>query len=218
MGAIDRFKMMLGKAWLSFSDPLNGKFDELAAILLEQVAIRKANKLYAIEDVEFYLYHDLHRDIIAYPRKTLPGMWFFHSSGVDISFESDVNMAMNPKGVFKPYLDRNAFFGGILLRGVCEIGSEAERGKITGPLKVADELFDKFDAFGNTGDFPRFVPHSHNTGMAKRKGTRCNMTPKSIEVKVKNILSYNYSGSEIPEKELCKSFEEYINAPYRYGI
>lgn len=42
-------------------------------------------------DIEFYLYTSSHKDIITYPRNSEAGQCFFHSSGVDISFESNVD-------------------------------------------------------------------------------------------------------------------------------
>lgn len=66
-------------------------FDDIAKILLNKVAICKGEKIFYIKDIEFYLYENNHRDIVTYPRICKAGQWFFHPSGIDISFESSVD-------------------------------------------------------------------------------------------------------------------------------
>ncbi|MDY5356338.1 MAG: hypothetical protein SPG52_00125, partial [Candidatus Cryptobacteroides sp.] len=65
---------------------------------------------------------------ITYKRIACAGQWYFHSSGVDICFESTYES-----------------YGGILIRAIKDMTS----GKaICGPYNVMDTLFDKFDASG----------------------------------------------------------------------
>lgn len=86
-------------------------FDEIAEILLKQVAICKGEKIFYIKDIEFYLYENNHRDIVTYPRICKAGQWFFHPSGIDISFESSVDVKSNDFELFQPILREDAFFG-----------------------------------------------------------------------------------------------------------
>ena len=67
-------------------------FKELADALFQNIQIRKGDKYYRFTNIEFYLYNDKHRDIITYPRISDGGEWFFHASGVDITFKSTVDM------------------------------------------------------------------------------------------------------------------------------
>ena len=130
-------------------DTVYQKFKEIAEILLNRTAIRKGHKTYHMKDIEFYLYKNDHRDIITYPRTCEAGQWFFHSSGIDLSFESNVTMQPNEYDLFQPILDSSSFFGGILIRQIYPEGTSSEcakKYKLDGPHKVEWELFDKFDA------------------------------------------------------------------------
>ena len=198
------------------------KFKEIAEMLLKKVAIRKGDKTYYIRDIEFYLYADNHRDIITYPRVCKAGQWFFHSSGVDISFESYVKTIDDEYGLFRPVLGEDAFFGGVLIRQLYPAGKapgDAKKCRLDGPHKVEWELFDQFDAFNDVKDFPHIVPCEHEAKV--EDGTkRVNIRPKgkSEAWKVGDILKYNYAASEVPEVELVSSFTDFMNEKYRFTV
>lgn len=197
-------------------------FEDIADIFLNKVAIRKGDKIYYIKDVEFYLYNDRHRDIITYPRVCEAGQWFFHSSGVDISFESYVKTIDDENGLFRPVLDREAFFGGVLIRQIYPAGkspADAKKCHLDGPHKAEWELFDRFDAFNDIKNFPHLVAREDG----KKKlitSKRLNILPKKkkAEWKVGDILKYNYAESEIPEAELVTAFNDFIEAKYRFTV
>lgn len=222
---LTELKEKLGKKELLRNIACKGQyctFYEIASILLNKVAIRKGDKTYYIKDIEFYLYNDFHRDIITYPRKCEAGQWYFHSSGVDISFESYVKTDNNEYDLFQPILDKDSFFGGILIRQIYpadKTPADAAKCRLDGPHKVEWELFDKFDAFNEVQDFPHFVACEHEVNIIKVSERR-NILPsnKTAEEKVKSILDYNYYKSEIPEDDLVKAFKEYKEATYRYTI
>ena len=90
--------------------------------------ISKRGVEYEIIDIEFYLFTPEHQDVITYPRDCKAGEWFFHQSGVDLTFATAENQ-----------------FGGILIRGLREISEKGT--KTIGPLKCVDLLWDKFSAF-----------------------------------------------------------------------
>lgn len=198
------------------------KFREIAEVLLKKVAIRKGDKTYYIRDIEFYLYADNHRDIITYPRVCKAGQWFFHSSGVDISFESYVKTIDDEYGLFRPVLGEDAFFGGVLIRQLYPAGKapgDAVKCRLDGPHKVEWELFDQFDAFNEVEDFPCLVACEHEVEV--KDGTkRCNLLPSTKDAgqKVRDILKYNYAGSEISEAELVSSFTDFMNEKYRFTV
>ena len=128
---------------------LEEKFDEIAKILLTKTKIVKGTREYYITDIEFYLYCDGHEDIITYPRSCEAGDWFFHDSGVDISFGSNLSFEDD-----KAILKNNSFFGGILLRGIKPVGGYSSSKNLTdAPKNIVDELFDKFSAFEESEHF-----------------------------------------------------------------
>ena len=129
---------------------LEKKFDEIAEILLTKTKIVKGTREYYITDIEFYLYCDGHEDIITYPRSCEAGDWFFHDSGVDISFGSNLSFEDDKAKI----PDNNSFFGGILLRGIKPVGGYSSSKNLTdAPKNIVDELFDKFSAFEESEHF-----------------------------------------------------------------
>ena len=161
-------KNMLSKKYLlenGVSD-LEKKFDEIAKILLTKTKIVKGSQEYYITDIEFYLYCDGHEDIITYPRNCEAGMWFFHNSGIDISFKSENVEFIDSGNALKAVYpnDEKIFFGGILIRGIRLSNSNNYKG-LTGknldnhPQNICDELFDKFNALEpiTANDYPHLV-------------------------------------------------------------
>lgn len=114
-------------------------FQSIANDLLNHVLIAKGENLYEIIEIEFYLFSPKHPDVITYPRHIDGGQWFFHQSGVDLSFKSD-----------------DTIFGGILIRGIREHKDGTV--PVIGPLKCVDLLWDRFDAFEPSPEsYPRIV-------------------------------------------------------------
>lgn len=110
-------------------------FREIANLLMNKCVISKGEVKYEIVEIEFYLFTPSHQDLITYPRDTKAGQWFFHQSGVDLTFESD-----------------NEHFGGILIRGLRDIET---RQLTLGPQKCVDLLWNKFNAFDcNASEYP----------------------------------------------------------------
>lgn len=125
-------------------------FQTIANELMCNHVIQKGERQYAIVEIEFYYYSPEHRDVITYPRQMKSGRWFFHQSGVDLTFGS---YSITDKSGYK-----NAQFGGILIRGLRKL----DDGKyIFGPLKCIDELWDNFDAFGTTAEVEYPVLKEH---------------------------------------------------------
>lgn len=199
----------------------------MASILLHDVAILKGNKKYRLTDIEFYFYCPTHQDIITYPRNSKAGEWFFHSSGVDLSFESNVPMREKAStGKLMPCLTSDSAFGGILIRGIkhidCFSDHQEEKYKLNGPMKVCEELFDKFDAFGNPDDFPRIILEKHNDTSHIKSSHRVNLksASKTTKDKVASILANNYcdNDSGSTQDELVIEFNKYLTANYRFTI
>lgn len=104
------------------------EFLTAAELLMNHCSIKKGGDEYEIVDVEFYLYNSKHPDVLTYPREIEQGRWFFHPSGVDLSFKST-----------------SENFGGILIRGIRNVS--VEKDQILGPQKCIEALWNNFDAF-----------------------------------------------------------------------
>lgn len=163
------------KQILKFPDP--SRFKDIADILMNKCCISKNDKKYEIVEIEFYLFTPDHQDVITYPRKISAGQWFFHPSGVDLTFESN-----------------HEHFGGILIRGIKRLSPRVEGDKcqllIMGPQKCIDELWDNFDAFNNDkveyphiseariecfgqfDSYPRWIPVNKSKGEDEAKNDR----------------------------------------------
>ena len=224
---IDDLRNLLRQEWLLDGSNIEKKFQDLASILLHNVVILKGIKKYKLTDIEFYFYCPTHQDIITYPRNSKAGEWFFHSSGVDLSFESNVPMREKAStGKLVPCLTSDSAFGGILIRGIKHIGCfsdhQEEKYKLNGPMKVCEELFDKFDAFDNPDDFPRIILEKHNATSHIKSNHRVNLksASKTTKDKVASILANNYCSNDSgsTQDELVIEFNKYLTANYRFTI
>lgn len=113
-------------------------YDAIAKKLFNEYHIKKGDATYDFLEIEFYYFDKGHKDYITYPRTIGKGNWFFHNSGMDLSFESSC-----VEGFKKTNEPENNFFGGILIRGLVKDGNNA----IIGPLNSCWGLFDIFSAF-----------------------------------------------------------------------
>lgn len=118
------------------SDTIFDYFNDIASLLMNNYVISKCDNIYEFIDIEFYLCSPEHPDVITYPRTIKAGQWFFHPSGVDLTFESNQTR-----------------FGGILIRGLRRL---PDNKLILGPLKCVDELWHHFDALSVD---PKEIPH-----------------------------------------------------------
>lgn len=125
----------------------------IAKKLMCDYIIEKRGKRYAIVEIEFYLYTNNHKDYITYPREVKAGRWFFHQSGVDLSFGSeDIVCTIETYSSKRFELKRNPIFGGILIRGIYD---QKRNEYIFGPQKCVDILWNDLDAFDcKNQDYP----------------------------------------------------------------
>lgn len=85
-----------------------------------------------------------------------------------------------------------------------------------GPIKVIDELFDRFDALKAPKDFPIIVAAKSPRDNSVHSDIRVGMKEEG-KTKVPKIL-YNYSGWQIPEEELIRSHDTYRVKHYRFFV
>lgn len=165
-------------------------FPDIAKNLMRNYIIKKGQKRFAIVEIEFYLFSKDHPDYITYPRKMDAGRWFFHQSGVDLTFQTQGEPELltvkdkNGKNVSKLSY-KNCSFGGILLRGLYLLEDINEKQDIIknnfifGPLKCVDILWDDFYAFRNSGEeYPIIIEATENEKQILQKfplryGKRC---------------------------------------------
>ncbi len=196
-------------------------FDKIAKILLNKVAICKGEKIFYIKDIEFYLYENNHRDIVTYPRICKAGQWFFHPSGIDISFESSVDVKSNDYELFQPILRDDAFLGGVLIRAIYHADkapSDACKYSLDGPHKVEWALFDCFDAFNETTNFPHLIECEHKIEHITKP--RKNLIPKENDYrkKIETILNYYYEDSPVSIDEWINIYKSFEKKTYRYMV
>lgn len=165
-------------------DNLSDYFKGIADLLMNKFVISKGTDKYEIIEMEFYLVAPNHPDVITYPRNCKAGQWFFHQSGVDLTFETTKNQ-----------------FGGILIRGLRKI--DGDREQIFGPLKCVAKLWDVFDAFDRVPSeypvieahafseykeplaFPRWIP------LSSKKVQEADSEEKAKMIRVRSLIRDN---------------------------
>lgn len=196
-------------------------FDKIAKILLNKVAIRKGEKIFYIKDIEFYLYENNHRDIVTYPRICKAGQWFFHPSGIDISFESSVDVKSNDYELFQPILREDAFFGGVLIRAIYpadKAPADACKYNLDGPHKVEWALFDSFDAFNEVTDFPHLIECEHKIEYITKVRKNLKLKENDYRKKIETILNYYYEDSPVSIDEWINIYKSFEEKTYRYTV
>lgn len=196
-------------------------FDDIAKILLNKVAICKGEKIFYIKDIEFYLYENNHRDIVTYPRICKAGQWFFHSSGIDISFESSVDVKSNDYELFQPILNEDAFFGGVLIRAIYpadKAPADACKYNLDGPHKVEWALFDSFDAFNEVTDFPHLIECEHKIEYITKVRKNLKLKENDYRKKIETILNSYYENRLISKDEWINVYKCFENKTYRYTV
>lgn len=169
-------------------------FDAIAKKLFNEYHIKKGDSTYDFLEIEFYYLDKKHLDYITYPRTIIKGKWFFHPSGIDISFESSCE-----KGFEKTSEAGNNFFGGILIRSLVKDGNIA----ITGPLKCCWELFDCFSAFELK---PNELPIIERRSVVNQ-----------FEIyKTKRFIIFDKTKAEVKYGANFENFDKHLPKAYRY--
>ena len=192
-------------------------FTEIAKNMMRNYVIKKGEKRrFAIVEIEFYLYSKEHPDYITYPRKMDAGRWFFHQSGVDLTFKSkdiEYHKEKYKKETYK--LKNSPVFGGILIRGLYDIQNDEY---IFGPQKCVNVLWDNFDAFHiSESQYPIIEKELFSTSMHFYQCPRhINIQGEDKrETKIKEWIKR--LGIENLEDIDIKDYQrKYFEAPYRF--
>jgi hypothetical protein len=175
----------------------------LAGELLKNYHIQKGKDEYYLAAVEFYFCSKKHPDIITYPRELEAGQWFFHQSGIDLTFKSRFTPYNNHKSMVdteQPY-----FFGGILVR---QILKRSNMELFDGPYKCEWELFDKFDALcPRVDEMPILVPNDKSLAIHPRPRTRqFSYAGDKLERKYQELVENVFCENCQVTKEMFKRF------------
>ena len=129
---------------IPIQDNYEDYFKNIAKNMFMNYCLKKGDDTFYFTSLEFYFCHKDHFDIITYPRNTPAGQWFFHQSGVDLTFES--YFSNNSLFNYKPIVSINDkyAYGGILIKEVVKKGGSM---RLKGPCITMWELFDMIDAF-----------------------------------------------------------------------
>ena len=101
---------------------IDGSFNRIAFELMNEYVLKVENAEYRITEIEFYYKDDKHNDTYIHknPLQKTKGKWYFHGSGIDLTFGSE------------------DVYGGILIRAIYNIKTTKY---IYGPIKIIAEIF-----------------------------------------------------------------------------
>ena len=134
-------------------EKMEDKAKEIVSNLMLNYVITKGGKEYEIIETEFYYYSPSHQDITVYDRDMDSGRFFFHQSGLDITFKSQIER-INEK------IDsQKSAFGGILIRALRQMDGKTF---ILGPINCVNHLWDNFNALEepSVSEYPYLRPNS----------------------------------------------------------
>lgn len=141
---------------------LEAHFDKVARLILNHAILKAGEIIFRFTEIEFYFYNEAyHKDpfIHKHALQKLTGHWYFHGSGLDITFGDGIN------------------FGGILIRGIKRTSPEGDI-YIDGPLNVVTEIF---KSFGNMSVKEHLFHILETSDIVKSpivKSTRVGLKPK----------------------------------------
>lgn len=102
---------------------LENDFERIASEIMNDWILQVENSKYRVTEIEFYFKSDKHLDNYTHGHELQKkiGQWYFHGSGVDITFGND------------------NYYGGILIRAIYKLDPDGNK-YIYGPIKVVTEL------------------------------------------------------------------------------
>ena len=196
-----------------YTTDIQSKFHEIAEKLMYNYIIKKGEARYAIVEIEFYYDSPYHPDIITYPRNLSAGRWFFHQSGVDLTFDSESTILDKNGYVIN---SREAIFGGILIRGLYDIDTHAYT---FGPQKCVNILWQDLGAFSELDGYPTIERVPEGVILRRiQEYKRCINIEQDKEIdKVKEWAKrVGKKVDDMLESDLKKEFDKIINAKYRF--
>lgn len=196
-------------------------FKRIAEVLKNDCVIKFQDNKYRILDFEFYYYSKNHQDISVHPRNSEALCWYINDfGGIDLNFESKVNMVFVENGKKKSYkykLTDDSYFGGILIRQIMRLSDNMV---YDGPWKVAD-LFRLFDATSHKQNNPIIIMEKKKLPPIgfRQPEKRHNLLGSKKDPKAKadyNIQECFTDVSDALRLTLETELAAFADCPYRY--
>ena len=194
------------------ANEVRSAFKGIAEEIFGNYHIEKNGQRYYFLEIEFYFCSKKHPDIITYPRNTTEGRFYFHPSGIDLTFRSEYKMLDGKDEIVD--VNNQFAFGGILIRKLLKWDTKQI---IDGPHKCEWELFDSFDAFQTMEkERPRLViNHKPIEFSMKQSARKFSYSKEQMKKKYDRLIQTNFQG-------LCEVtyevFSEYIKEDFAYKI
>lgn len=139
-------------------------FNSIAKELMNNWSLSVGKSKYRLTEIEFYYNDKKHDDRYAHnhDQQLTRGQWYFHGSGVDITFGDESSNA----------------YGGILIRG---IQNDNTKVYIDGSLKVVTEIFKEFGSISSLSTDFGLVKAKHDSEVPVRCA-RVGLNPSKDEI------------------------------------
>ena len=196
-------------------DEVQKKCAMIAKELFTNYHIEKLGEEYIFTELEFYYCSKNHPDLITYPRDMEEGRWFFHQSGIDLTFRSSYSRYNDSNGVVD--MDKDFSFGGILIRGIKNVRTLET---FDGPYKCEWELFDNFDAINiRPEEWPRLVENKETLKVTLDSSKRkFSYTKEKMKKKYEELTQTVYIGKyPVTFEEFCEYIKQ-ENLAYKIKI
>ena len=175
--------------------------------LMSNFVIWKRGIAYRITEAEFYYFAADHLDITTYPRMMNGGRWFFHQSGVDLTFDS--YLAYTDRGLIDA---QTSSFGGILIRSMVKHTIDEPDELISGPMKCVYELWDNFDALSpQQNEYPHLL-YKPVTGIQIGRSPRHYPIRQGAKSEKFASLVSKYANCPVTESD----FDKFLSMRYRF--
>lgn len=173
-------------------EDIQGSFERISKDLIRNYQLVVNNKHFAFTEIEFYYFHtEKHRDFSVHKHMLPEGNWRAHNQGLDITFAGT---------------DKTD--GGILIRGIREIGSE---NYTNGPRKVIFKIFESFPLIHKRGEIrleSKTPPSTNDIKRTFRHGISKTTENEFREAKYRYFTdwdSWEYYSSGVKEEFMAAS-------------
>ena len=174
----------------SSAEAIKSSFTSIAERLFNDYQLRVNSSYYRLLDVEFYYHADnVHEDVYAHkhPTQLKRGKWYFHASGIDITFGNGKN------------------YGGILIRAIGKVSNKGDKSKhfiekeFHGPLTLKTEILSQFyGPFEAELNILRLVDVSHDRMPALMPEPKRIIQTKRINLNAnKDNSDQNFHGAKL---------------------
>ena len=181
------------------SKNINDDFARIADDLMNHWILQSEESLYRVAEIEFYFQSDSHNDKYAHAHKLQKdtGRWYFHGSGVDLTFGS------------------KDMIGGILIRAICNLDKSKKEEYTYGPLNTITELFSNLQtiyssniSFGLVEDSEKIIPYEKpisvpRVGLNPKNAPKMYAKPYRYLVMPKQKHAEKYRIEEAMKKQGC---------------